>query len=91
MIFEICALIAVIIFAVLAFALILTLTALFRLVTDMENKLRKCDALLRTVETMGDVCEREMEVIKNDPNLSHDLMDWVLVSLKLSQQLLKRR
>lgn len=91
MIFEVCTLIAVIIFAVLAFALILTLTALFRLVTDLENKLRKCDALFRTLETMGKVCEREMEAIKNDPTLSHDLLDWMLVSLKLSQQLLKRR
>ncbi|MCE5317397.1 MAG: hypothetical protein LLG04_08540 [Parachlamydia sp.] len=91
MICEVCAVIAVIIFAVLAFALILTLTALFRLVTALENKMRKCDPLFRSLETMGEVCERETVVIKNDPNLSHDLVDWMLVSLKLSKQLLQRR
>lgn len=91
MIFEICAIIAIILFAGITFALIMTLTALFRLVTNLEIRLRKCDALFRSIETMGEVCDQEMDIIKEDPSLSHDLLDWVLVSLKLSKKLLKRR
>lgn len=88
---EIYALIAVIIFAVLAFALILTLTAFFRLVTNLEIRLRKCDPLFRAIETMGEVCDKELDTIKEDPSLSHDLLDWMLVSMKVSKKFLQRR
>lgn len=88
---ETCALIAVIIFAVLAFALILTLVALFRLITNLEIRLSKCDSLFRAVETMGEVCDKELDSIKEDPSLSHDLLDLTLVSMKLGKKLLQRR
>lgn len=103
MIFEIAALIAVGLFALLTYYIIQTLQAMKQLISKMEMKAKKFDSLLESISNVGDVCEKESEVIKSkvlicpehkeilSKNLSHDLVEWLLMSLKLFTKFLTRR
>lgn len=99
MIFEICALISVCLFALLTFYMIQTLLSLRYIVYKIESRLKKFDSLLDSLSNIGEVCEKETEIIKHNSlnsvekrtDLSFDLVEWLLVSLKLSKKLVTRR
>lgn len=88
MIFEICALISVCLFALLAFFIIRTLNVVHHLISQLELRLIHFDSLLRAISNLGDLCEKETETKQEFPS---ELVEWLLLSMKLSKKLLKRR
>jgi len=70
MIFEICAIGAVVIFAFLAIYIIqtlrtlqMTLKGLHHLTLNLEDKSRKIESTINTISTLGDVCEEKMRAL----------------------------
>jgi len=108
MVFEICAIIAVFIFAVLVFYVIRTLQILQcslrhmnDLSLDLDQRIKQLDSAFNTVSHVGDICEEqirqcqvqkfqqiESECVKK--NLTEDISDLIVASLKLGINFLRR-
>lgn len=71
---------------------------------DMENRMKNFDPILHTIANLGDICEKESECVKNvyfakridnypsrEPGLSCELIDWIVLSVKLGEKLINRR
>ena len=103
MILEICGVIAVILFAVLVIFIIRTLCRLNKMSLEMEYRVKNFDSLLHSVSNVGDVCERASEQMKiayltrqntcprDDTGFNGDLVDWIVLSVKLGEKLINRR
>ena len=92
---EISALIAVIIFAILAGVIIWTLIPLRRSIFDVEKKLKTLDPLIQDVAKIEEKLDlsdhKKKEVRPQDTNIAYDLVEWALLSLKLGDKLINRR
>lgn len=72
MIFEICAIIAVLIFAVLAFYIIRTLFALrvslhdiHQITSELTHKMRQMESTFNTISTLGDISEERVKNMRD--------------------------
>lgn len=106
MIIEIAVGVGILIFAILAFFIIRTLLTLQatlkrvdNLLWDLEIKSKNFDALLRSISLLGDVTEAATEKINQtyfdtkDKEIvkKGDWAEWLLLSLKLGSNFIKRR
>lgn len=97
MIFEICALLSVTLLAVLCFFAVRALISIQRITRNLETKLKNLDSLFRSVSNLGDLCESESQLfLDKKPSLEGtekgvQFLEWMLLSVKLSKNLLTRR
>ena len=95
-ILEICAILAVVIFALLAGFIIRTLLPLQRSFADVEKKLKDLNPLVKTFSEDEDVkkikdTKKIHEVNNPEDNVGFDVVEWILLSYKLGEKLIKRR
>lgn len=98
---EMCALAAVIIFAFLAGFLIRALLPLHRSLTDVEKKLREIEPLFKLFQKSQEIEDKEIKKIRDtkkiyeekeeDNTIGFDVIEWLLLSLKLGEKIIKRR
>ena len=72
-------------------------------IVDVEMKMRNFDSSLKALSNIGDICEQETLQLKQKFLTKHekkivekecvtsDLAEWLIVSIKLGEKLLKRR
>lgn len=86
--------------------LIATQKSLYRvqqMTYEMENRMKSFDPILHTIANLGEICEKESERIKcaylvkkvnyasREPGLSCEVIDWIVLSVKLGEKLINRR
>lgn len=86
-ILEVCAIVAVIIFAMLAGFIIRTLLPLKRSLDGVENVL---NPLVKTFTADNNVQKINDSQISED-NTKLEIVEWALLSIKLGEKLIKRR
>lgn len=109
MYFEIAAISAVVIFAILSYFLIRTLLSLQRtlrkvdfLATELDIKMKQMDSITKTISNLGDICEDKTARIRqqyiekkerpcNEGMFTEDIAEWILASLKLGSNYLRRK
>lgn len=106
MYFEVAAIIAVIIFAILSIYIIRALIALKQtlqradlLTIELTLKLRQLDSSMKAVANVGDFCETKTALLRENlekreqahiENYTDDLADWIFASLKLGTKIMRR-
>ena len=102
---EICAIVAVGIFAALAYFLIQTLLSVQRslkrsdqLIDDVKIKMGNLNPFFHSLSNVGEVTERQSERFKQSAlssnptsNHSYDLLEWLILSIKLGEKFINRR
>lgn len=102
-IIEICAIVAVLIFAILSGFIIRTLLPLQRSLNDVEKKLKNLNPLIESFTEDSDVkklreqkrvyeskIDKEKEEIDKD-HIGFDVVEWLLLTYKLGEKFIKRR
>ena len=94
-ILEWSALIAVLIFATLTGVIIWTLIPLRRSIFDVEKKLKTLDPLVKDVakieEKLNPIINKNEELNPQENTITHDLVEWLVISIRLGNKLINRR